>query len=149
VACDVENKDCFDEFKDCDDLSDFWGGVSGWKLTFYRLVGQVLDLKIFKGSQPKWPKPKALYEWLSFMSTNSSIEKALQKGWVDIYVQPFSVTQFGIMDYAKINIIVQAGYDNATKVIQEWKTKNKMGDTWARSRTLPGLLLKRGPSGVS
>jgi len=116
IAVDVENKDR-SAFSDCDDLIDSEGGVSGWRLLGRKLLGTFFDVK------SKWPSSQAMNEWLSFMLNNRSIEKFVQRDYIDLYILPPTISQFHLLDYHKSKVIIETGYLYALYKVQAWKAQ--------------------------
>jgi len=114
IAVDVENKDR-SAFTGCDNLLDSQGGLSGWSLLGRRILSKFFDVGA------KWPDAQAMHEWLSFMSNNRGIEKFVRKGYIDLYILPPAMSQFHLLDYQKMDVIVKSGYTYALHKLSIWK----------------------------
>jgi lysophospholipid hydrolase len=113
IAVDVEDKTKTWMFTD---VYNYGTHVSGWKLLYYRLF-----------SSRNLVKFSELLLWLTCINHDRTF-RANKDKLIDMYIRP-DTTQFGLMDYNKVDELVQIGYEAAKKAIKEYDRKQQAAQT--------------------
>jgi predicted acylesterase/phospholipase RssA len=119
ISVDVENRDA----SVFSNLYDYGSGISGFRV----LWEMINPFQSFKKNVPSFGDIILFLNCISHMRQLRTIDESL----VSMYINP-PVTKYHLLDYPKLDELVEKGYESAKKVIDEWLEQNE--DEFIRSR---------------